>query len=251
MFGRLLPDPLHGRGRRGLPAARPRTRARLRRGGGARRAGADRLPRRTGRDGPRPLAPSQLAPRGGRRPRERTRAGDRAARGDDHRLRLRLLRDPALPGRAPAGDDHAALGHHRRAAHRGARRPALPRRLPRHAGHAGPDPGHRRTGRPQLPRDHAPHGGGARPASPADPARAGAHAASELPVDPSRDARRPPHRPPAGRGTPQPRGVPRRPRAAADACSAAHRRRGHPRRSGQERGRRPRDELARRGAAAR
>ena len=108
---RLLPRALDDRGGRRATPTRDRRLAAPSRDAAA-RAGrrADRLPRRSRRDGRGSQRAPRLAPRG--------RAGARLdpvpvtvlRAADDHRLGLGLLRDPALPRRAPAGDGHAALG---------------------------------------------------------------------------------------------------------------------------------------------
>ena len=68
---------------------------------------------------------------------------------------LRVVRDDALPHRAPAGDDRPALGGEPHPAHRHPRRAALPRRLRRDARRGQPRVRHRRPGRPDLPRHDA------------------------------------------------------------------------------------------------
>ena len=130
-----------------------RERGRRRQGGGH---GAPRLPRRPGagrgRDG---LGPPGLPGRG--RPdlpglgRPRRGAPGRGR----HRQRQRVLRDAALPDRAPAGHGHPPLGVVPGAAHRGARRADLPGRRARPGRGHEPALRRRRARRPDLPGDDA------------------------------------------------------------------------------------------------
>ncbi len=128
----------------------------------------------------------------------------------DHRLRQRVVRDPAPPDRAAADHDHAALGGHPLPADRHPRRARLPRRRAR------PSRGHRdrrdrRPGRPLLRRHDADLRPPARPAPPDDPGP-GAHAAPQLVLGQPRLAGPGGDRPAAHRGPAQ-RG--RRPRPGA------------------------------------
>ena len=146
----LLPRPLDDRRRPGVRRARPRAgRARSRVPPRRPPARAHRLPRRPRRDWA--TASASTSPRGGRS--RRALASGRVpvtvlARRDDHRLRIGVVRDPALPRRAAARHGHAALGQHR------SRQPIAVRNVvgylvgvPRRARDRGPDSRHRRAGR--------------------------------------------------------------------------------------------------------
>ena len=104
---------------------------------------------------PRPRCPRTCArgSRSGRGAAGLRRADRRAARGRDHRLRIGVLRDAALPHRAAARDDHAPLGAQRDPADRHPRRAALPRRRHRPAARRQPHVRHRRPGSPDVPGD--------------------------------------------------------------------------------------------------
>ena len=79
-----------------------------------------------GETGPGSQRAPVLAPGGRGRARLDGRAGDGVPRGDDHRLRVGVVRDPALPGGAAAGDGDATLGAHREPADRRAERARVP-----------------------------------------------------------------------------------------------------------------------------
>jgi NAD(P)-dependent dehydrogenase (short-subunit alcohol dehydrogenase family) len=161
-----------------------------------------------------------VAARGRARTGRRSGAGHRVPRGDDPRCRLGVVRDPALPGRTPAGDDHAALGAH--AASRSRRLNVLGYLVACLAG-TGDQSAKRSTsaGREVMTyrRDDPVHGRGARTATPLDRAGAGADAAAQFAVDPPGDADPRQYRAAARRGPAQRSGVPRRPRAHPDAGS--------------------------------
>ena len=107
---RLLPDPLPRHGRV-VRTARPRRGADVRRGREGRRRAAHRLPGRPHLRAGREAVPAPALPRGGRRhPAGQRRADGRAAGRGDHRLRIGVVRDAALPHRAAAGHGHPALG---------------------------------------------------------------------------------------------------------------------------------------------
>ena len=148
--------------------------------------------------------------------------------GHDHRLGERLLRDPAVPGRSPAGDDHAAMDRHPLPADRDHQRPALPGRLPRLPGNRRPVLRHRSGGGVHLPGPDAPVRGGGAPAAALDPPGAGAHPAPVLLLDPPGDA---------GAGRPgssargraaQPGGMPRHRDTGTASAAAARLQDGHP-----------------------
>ena len=118
-------------GKRRFRPARSRGRAQYRPGRGRGRGRADHLPgwprRRPSRPEPAPAVPGGSRHAAAFRPG----AGDGAAGGDDHRLGQRLLRDPALSRRTPAGHGHPALDQHPLSADRRAQCARLPDRLPR------------------------------------------------------------------------------------------------------------------------
>ncbi len=91
---------------------------------------ADRLPRRLGRNRSRPERAPVVTPRGRAGACQRHSAGDHAAGGHDHRLRLGLLRNPPLSGRAAASDGDSALGAHGITADRRFQRPRVPGERP-------------------------------------------------------------------------------------------------------------------------
>ena len=166
--GRVLPCAFDGRRRGGLRRAGQASGPRLCAGGRASRRVPDRLPRRPGRRRGQPLAPPDQPPRDGRRAGERRRAGHGVPGGGDHRLRQRVVRDPAPPHRASAGHDHASLGWHPLPADRHRRRPGLSRGCP------GPRRGHRdrrdrRARRPLVRRHDADLRPPAGPPPPDDP----------------------------------------------------------------------------------
>ena len=167
----------------------------------------DRLPRRPGRRRRRPLAPPGQPPRDRRGAGGPRRAGHRVPGGGHHRVRERLVRDPAPPHRAAAGHDHAALGGDALPADRHPRRAGLPRGRPRPP-RSHRDRGDRRPGRPLVRRHDADLRPPARPA-PADDPGPGPHAAPELVLGEPRLAGPVGHRAAAHRGPAQ-RG--RRPR---------------------------------------
>ena len=196
-----------------------------------RRAGRDlphHLSGRARRDRRRPERASLLAPRGGGDAGVGRRARHGLPCGDGHRRGFRVVRDPALPGRAAARDGHAEVGDDGISADCDRQRARLPGRLPPGARDRGPDARHRRARHRQLPDADADHGGRARPAEAAGDSRPRAHASSQLALDPSRDAAEPSDRPAACRGPPQPGRLPQRRRGTADAAAAARRPRGDP-----------------------
>ena len=155
---RVLPGPLHDLGRR-LRRARPPggTGVRGCRGGPAPR----RLPGGSGPRGPRLPTPGEPR-RGGRDPPGRPAGHGVPGRAGD-RLRLRLVRDGALPHRAAPRDGHPALDLQPGVAGGGRRRPGLPRGRDR----ARPQRHRRdRRRRAHLQADDAGVRGGARPAAP-------------------------------------------------------------------------------------
>ena len=154
---RLLPGALDGawQGRR-LPHQGRRGGTRIRRHGAARGSRAGHVSGRAWR--PSTVgAPAQP-------PRDRSGAGGRGTGADllprrhGGRRTQRVLPDPALPGRAPAGDDRTRLDQDPDATDRDRRRAGLPRTGAAGPGVQGPRGADRRTGRPLLWGDARPHG---------------------------------------------------------------------------------------------
>lgn len=202
---RLLPGALAGPAR--LRGGRPHGGDQLRGGGPRCRRTPDRLPGWAGagvrRGGPVP-APA-VPGRGGPDPAGQRGADGRVAGRGDHRLRLGVVRDAAIPDRAATCHDHPALGPQPDPTDRGPRRAALPGRL--HRASAGRQPGlrHRRAGRADLPR----HDAALRPDGRAAPTdhRAGprAHPVALVALGRPGHPRAECHRPSPG-GKPDPRG---------------------------------------------
>ncbi len=206
----VLPDPLH-RHRRRLRGDRPPRRDDLRRGGPGRRRRPDRLPRRARRRGRQAVRPPALALRGRPDPAGVRGADGGAASRRDHRLRVGVVRDAALPHRAAAGDDLPAVGQDPDAADRDPGRASLPGRLRRTAARRQPDLRHRRPGRADLPGDDAALRPGGRPAPPAHPPGPAADPATVGALGQRGHAGAEPDRPAAG-GQPGQRGGRRRAR---------------------------------------
>ena len=153
------------------------------------RRGARTSPRRPRRPGVRrivylggPEPPADARPSAhlrsraevGRHPAGQRRADRGAAGRGDHRLRLGVVRDAALPHRTAAGHGHAPLGAQPDPADRDPRRAALPgRRRPTLPGRRQPRVRHRRAGRAHLRRDDAAVRPGGRAAAPRSSCRCG------------------------------------------------------------------------------
>ncbi len=125
--------------------------------------GADHLPVGPRWRGRRAVGAPREPPGDRRRAARGRRAGDRAARRRDHRLRLGVVRDHARPDAAPARDGGAEVGVVTVRADRDRRRRALPRRLPGRAADGRRDLRHRRRHGADVPRDAACRGRGAAP----------------------------------------------------------------------------------------
>ncbi len=90
------------------------------------RGAAHRLPRRPRQRGGRPVRAPLQPPRDRRGARRGVRARHGTPRGGDHRFRLGLLRDAALPHGGAADDGDPEVGQHPVPAHRDQGRPCLP-----------------------------------------------------------------------------------------------------------------------------